>query len=236
LVAVVGWRLGDVTGSIRENRRVAETWLEGQPLSQHSVRQPWHELAAVYDRNGQTAEAKRMRYRAEVNATATSSVTTRVWRGVERWVTGHGYYPLRTVGALVGVFLVALLLTGVCRDAFVTPVTRAMEPQIQALKDAQARDLASGTALPPGEPRIDPSLHGTARADVCELRLQHWDTRCFSPWWQAATIAIPVATGATNWEPQPLWLAASIAALRAAAWFLTALLVAGFTGLLRRQA
>jgi hypothetical protein len=58
-----GWRLGNVRGAIRHNRRAAAAWLTANRGDKNSefLAQPWHELANVYDRNGQPADARWLR-------------------------------------------------------------------------------------------------------------------------------------------------------------------------------
>ena len=88
-----GWRLGDIRGKIRHDRHAAAEWLS-RDNAKEFVPQPWHELANVYERNGQPADARWMRREAARGVTRTS----RWWSKPIHWIyaalVGHGYYPL----------------------------------------------------------------------------------------------------------------------------------------------
>ncbi|MEJ7703146.1 MAG: hypothetical protein WKF47_05615 [Geodermatophilaceae bacterium] len=49
----LGWRTRDLHGVGRDDRRAAAKWLDTQ---QNFVSEPWQEIAAVYERNGQPAD------------------------------------------------------------------------------------------------------------------------------------------------------------------------------------
>ena len=66
-----GWRLGDVRGKIRHDKKAAADWLS-RDNAKEFVAQPWHELANVYERNGQPADARWMRWKAARGVTRTS--------------------------------------------------------------------------------------------------------------------------------------------------------------------
>lgn len=97
-ITAVGWQLGDVKGVIRGDRKAAKNWL-GPAKAREANRgtfsaQPWHEMAAVYERNGQPACARYLRWEAGRRTTGAASW----WSKPPRWLyglfVGHGYYPL----------------------------------------------------------------------------------------------------------------------------------------------
>jgi hypothetical protein len=70
-------------------------------------------------------------------------------------------------------------------------------------------------------------------AELCSAA---WDIDCFAPGPYALGVAFPAAAAATSqpWSPPSEW-AIAIQILRGLAWIFTALLLAGVTGLLRKQ-
>jgi hypothetical protein len=85
---------GDVRGRIRHDRKAAAKWLSREDGAKEFVAQPWHELANVYERNGQPADARWMRWKAAQRVTSTSPWWSKPIRGIYGDLTGHGYYPL----------------------------------------------------------------------------------------------------------------------------------------------
>ncbi|MFT3970966.1 MAG: hypothetical protein QM695_12005 [Micropruina sp.] len=61
-LSAMGWKLGEVEGALNQPRG-AIAWLDASSSHEFAV-QPWHELAAVYDRHGRPADAKRLRFEA----------------------------------------------------------------------------------------------------------------------------------------------------------------------------
>jgi len=102
------WRLGDIRGGIRHDRKAAADWLSSHN-GQEFVPQPWHELANLYERNGQPADARWMRRKAAQGVTRTSPWWLKPIRWLYGGLTGHGYSPLRAAGWLV----LAIVFSGI---------------------------------------------------------------------------------------------------------------------------
>jgi hypothetical protein len=79
-------------------------WLARDP-SGHS--QPYEQLAALYTRTGQPAEARRVLYAAERRQRATKTFLGRMWSLLQDITVGYGYRPARAA-----VWLVVLLSIG----------------------------------------------------------------------------------------------------------------------------
>ena len=209
-----GWRLDDVSGWIRTDRRAAARWLDDQPGSQ-----PWRELADVYDRNGQSSDAKWLRYQAAVRSTRGSAGWGRLARNAYRWTTGHGYYPLVAVVWIAVILGAATGLAQAQRGSFTTATTQ----QIGA--DLNTRRVSLGLS----ESGL---LPGRVPADWCAST---WDVPCFGPVGYAAATVLPVSVGSSYWDPPEGWVRATFVVLRLLTWAFTAVLAAGVTGLLRKQ-
>lgn len=91
-LSAMGWKLGEVEGALNQPRG-AIAWLDASSSHEFAV-QPWHELAAVYDRHGRPADAKRLRFEAARRVTRHAPW----WSKPVRWLygafAGYGYYPL----------------------------------------------------------------------------------------------------------------------------------------------
>jgi hypothetical protein len=145
---VTGWRIRDLHGVIRTNRKAAASWLETQEAAQ-----PWQELAAVYDRNGQPSGARWMRYRSAVHSTGSTSGAAWLGRQAYRWTTEHGYYPLAALGWLVVIFGVAWSLTAVWADEFTTATTATIREDLTARAEAaETGGLAEDPPIPDPSP------------------------------------------------------------------------------------
>jgi uncharacterized protein YjbI with pentapeptide repeats len=222
---VTGWRIGDVHGVIRTDRGIAADWLSSQPAAH-----PWQELAAVYERNGQPADARWIRYRSAVQTTHnTKGFMQRLLRRIYRVTTGHGYYPLVALIWLLAIFALAWSLTAVWKDDFTTATTDAIRA------DLIARDEAVATSGDE-DPTIPDPIPGRIQAVWCT---DNWDVACLSPAVYALTTAFPATSTAQLWAPPregwALALTVAFYMLRLLAWVFTAILLAGLTGLLRQQ-
>ena len=69
-LVVTGWRLGDIHGGLNDPKTMT-SWLDAVPAKEFAL-QPWHEAAAVYDRQGRPTDAKRLRVAAARRVTARS--------------------------------------------------------------------------------------------------------------------------------------------------------------------
>ncbi len=207
-----GWRLGDVHGTIRQDWRASRAWLDSTTAGFSS--QPWHELAAFFERAGQPTEARRLRFEAARRTTRHAPWYAKPARWAYGAAVGHGYYPLRAAGWLGVIFFLTLLVTTISPQAF-GPVDLPSAVPASVLRSVPAGELPTGATscseLKPGYP-------------------------CFGPVQYAFGVAIPVVdtTQASAWQPIDAAASAVIGATRVLAWVFTALLLAGVTGLLRR--
>ena len=213
LLSAIGWQLRNVRGSIRRNRVAARNWLD----EQHAFGpQPWHELAAVYERNGQLQNARRLRYWAAIRVTQRAPIWSKPGRWLYRAVTGYGLYPLMALAWLLLLFGLTYAVTARYSGDFTTATTQTI-----------ANDPITRSRIAPSADRMP----GRVPAAWC---YSGWDTPCFSSIRYTFTTALPAtAVGARDaWEP-PAAIATWLQLFRSLAWILTALLVAGVAGLLR---
>ncbi|BBZ52484.1 hypothetical protein BST25_17940 [Mycobacterium heidelbergense] len=196
-----GWEVTDIHGPLRDNSAAARRWLAS---TRETSAQPWHALAAVYERNGDPASARRLRVAAANKVTRQSPWPTRVLRSVYGAVVGHGYYPL-----LAGVWIAVIVLIGSVtvawnRDDFV-----------------QNRDATNSAAVA--------YLHQTRNPPPTEAP--------FRPISYTLSALLPATVGnaASGWTIRATWLSFLLNLLKLTSWALTALFVAGITGLLRKD-
>jgi hypothetical protein len=103
-----GWHLGDVRGGIRNDKQAAAAWLSRDTAAEFAP-QPWHELANVYERNGQPADARWLRRKAAQGVTRVSPWWSKPIRWIYGALTGHGYNPLLAAAWL----LLAIVASGI---------------------------------------------------------------------------------------------------------------------------
>ena len=215
-----GWRLGDVQGRIRHDRKAAADWLTRDNVAEEFVAQPWHELADVYERNGQPADARWMRSKAAQGVTRTSPWWSKPIRWIYGALAGHGYYPL--IAALW--LILAIVASGVivaANAAVFTPTA--------------ANKAAWKTPPPPGQ--TPPPITGATPCEDLQDR-----SSCLKPGLYAFDNTLPgtLATGqAAQWTANGAqglntWIPYTLGGLKIASWILVALLLAGVTGLLRK--
>ncbi|MQP33456.1 hypothetical protein GEO20_15925 [Rhodococcus erythropolis] len=243
-----GWTIGDIDGLIRTDHAAATRWLDlinkkdqkdqkkdkskgtdrrPQPLDVSP--QPWHALAAVYERNGHPAEARRLRSTAANKVTKNAPLPTKTLRTIYLAVAGHGYYPL-----LAAVWLIVALIAGVAlvetnRAHFVPTAPVVVASSVTA--GATGGNKATPTAQTEKQPVT------VTGAEDCA---SHPAYPCLDAFTYALTGVIPAATGITrpDWAVSttaPAWVKLGIPALRILAWIFTAILLAGVTGLLRKS-
>ncbi|MFI6430282.1 hypothetical protein [Rhodococcus oryzae] len=215
-----GWQITDIHGLIRTDRRAAQRWLDTAPPTVEFTAQPWYALAGVYDRNGQPADARQLRFAAANKVTRHAPWYSKPLRWLYLLVAGHGYYPL-----LATVWLLAALSLG---TALVASHRMDFVPTDPSAAHASAQIHAQST----GEPIASPIT-----ADVPCTRYPTYP--CFEPLTYTLTNVIP----ASSLNPRPDWRAESEASLlitfglpilRILSWIFTAILLAGVTGLLRK--
>lgn len=212
-----GWQIRDIHGAPRTDRKAAVAWLATQPAF---VAQPWHALADVYERNGQPADARLLRYRAAKRTTKNAPC----WSKPPRWaygaLVGYGYYPLIAGAWLLVALLMATLIVGAQKGTFVptNAVTAA-----QAV--AQAVPKAADTPM---------SVTVTGSTECAQLAERYPCLRAFS---YSLDVVLPLTatTGqATAWRTTAAWVAHLLTILKTLCWLCAAVLLAGVTGLLRR--
>jgi hypothetical protein len=216
-----GWRLGDVRGRIRHDRKAAAKWLSREDDAKEFVAQPWHELVNVYERNGQPADARWMRWKAAQRVTRTSPWWSKPIRGIYGDLTGHGYYPL-----IAAVWLIlAIAASGI------------IVANHQGVFTPTATNKAAWKTPPPAGRPAPPITGATPCAELQDR------ASCLNPVLYAFDNALPgtLATGqAAQWTPNGaqgsnIWIPYTLGALKIASWILVALLLAGVTGLLRKN-
>ncbi|TQC47384.1 hypothetical protein EEB14_20730 [Rhodococcus sp. WS4] len=218
-LSATGWEVADVHGRIRTHRKTAARWLSTAPADTGFTAHPWHALAAVYDRNGQPADARRLRFTAANEVTRKAPWPTKILRSAYRIFAGHGYYPLLAAGWLLVVFALGVGLVIANRDHFVP-------------SDLKAATTAANTYSETSRTR-PPSV---ITADTpCELYPEY---PCFQSFNYALDNVVPAAGAQkVDWTistAAPLWLTFGMSILRIVAWIFTAILLAGVTGLLRK--
>lgn len=214
-------RLGDFSGCLSDDGRLASRWLDGASTF---TAQPWEEMARVYAANGQPAYARRMRYGAARRATRQSPLGTRALRTLYWATTGHGYYPGLALAWLLVLFLAAAGLTSWNHDQFTTPAT----PTITRLAEQKGPSGSRTETQPSSE-----VVKGRVTADQCQPR--QWDTPCLSDIEYAISSTLSPVAAAPPWLPPAGWVSWALLLIKALAWVFVALLLAGVTGLLRRQ-
>lgn len=214
-LVAVGWKVADIHGPLRTDRKAVEEWLRTVPDAKTSV-QPWHEVAAVYDRNGDPAGARRLRFSAANRLTRMSPWPSKLTRCIYGALVGHGYYPLLATVWLVAVVLAGWVLVANTRE------------DIVATKTADAAAIQSATGSVPTRP-----ISGEY---PCE---PHSGYSCLNSLTFTINSLVPVAgmstvSGWTIRSDATLWLTLVLPILKLLAWAFTALLLAGVTGLLRK--
>jgi hypothetical protein len=202
-LVATGWEVTDIQGPLRSDWAAAKRWLKKAPETETSV-QPWHALAAVYERNGEPADARRLRFAAANKVTRQSpSLPTKMLRSVYGAVVGYGYYPL-----LAGFWLAVVVVAG----SIIVAANRA--------DFVPTRDAANAAAIAYLQQTHHPIPPQTP------LKPVHY----------AVSTLLPTAVGnaASDWTVGAGWVSVTLTTLKFTAWVLTALLLAGVTGLLRK--
>lgn len=213
------WHVGAVHGALRTDRREMSNWLSTIPLNGQNRRftaHPWKEMARVYDQLGQPEDAKWIRRKAASRLTRLAPLFPKTRRLLYSWTVGYGYYPL-----LVLVWLAALWLT-----TFVLASSQA------ASFSPSDSTKAMSTISTAGEGQARP-LRITGETDPAPS-----DYPPFSPGLYAVDTALPaISTGQSSaWRVTGnTWLPAVFAIIKGAGWVLSAMFLAGATGLLRKD-
>jgi uncharacterized protein YjbI with pentapeptide repeats len=252
-LSATGWKIADLQGPLRSDTKMARRWLNSYPKKvthsdaekvTHSYPekvtpvQPWWALADVYERNGDAAAAKRMRFFAANNVTIESlRRKPALFRGAYGAVAGYGYYPLMAIIWLV-VVIVLGYWTVSSSPEYIVPTNNqraveAMQPSDHRAGGAEQKHMTLGH---------DVAVDGTASSQPFTA-----ETPCSAhpgyPCWDGFAFTLNSLVSAwgnpsSDWTIQPnapLWLTTTLFLLKVAAWGLLGLLLAGVTGLLRRS-
>lgn len=238
-----GWEVGDLHGPLRDDWRRMRTWLRA--TKQHDTSngnarwlrclswlrrndpvsvQPWYHVADIYDRNGYPAAARRLRFSAANTVTAQSPPLTRLMRATYCVVAGNGYYPLVAVFSVIALVLLGTALVASNRDSIVpTNLTAARAAYVA--NHAHIDHLATP----------ETNLMVTADTPCTDLYPRYPCMRTLT--FTLNNLLPPAGSSNQDWSVSPnapLLLVAGLPALKLGLWALTALLLAGVTGLLRR--
>jgi uncharacterized protein YjbI with pentapeptide repeats len=201
-LVATGWEVTDIHGPLRSDWAAARRWLE---TTTETSAQPWHALAAVYERNGEPAGARSLRFAAANKVTRQSPLRTRLLRSVYGVVVGHGYHPLWAGFWLAIVILAAGILVAANRADFV--------PNHDAANSAAIAYLQQTHNPPPAQTPLKPF---------------HYALSTLLP------TAVGNATSDWTVRADATWLSPVLTLLKLTTWVLTVLLLAGVTGLLRK--
>jgi hypothetical protein len=221
-LVATGWKIGDLHGPLRDDRAAAQDWLNTTPDEPVSV-QPWLAVADVYQRNGDAAAARRLRFAAENKQTGQSPCVKRLFRGGYCLLLGNGYYP-----RLAAVWLVCVVAVGL---AIVANNRESILPARPA--DAEAAVKAYFVHTPAEADRWLPVTAETP-CQVIQPNYRCMNTLSFT---LDKILAPASVTTQTDWTVAPngtAWLTAGLPILKVTTWLLAALVLAAATGLLRK--
>ena len=202
-LVATGWEVTDIHGPLRSDWAAARRWLE---TTTKTSAQPWHALANVYERNGEPAGARRLRFAAARKVTRQSPVPTKILRGIYGGVVGYGYYPL-----LAGFWLLVIVVS----SSLIVCANRA---------DFVANNSATNSAA-------ITYLQQTRTPVPTQTPLQPFSYTL------SALLPTAVVNSTSDWtvRSDAAVLNGVLMLLKLSAWILTALLLAGVTGLLRKE-
>lgn len=207
------WTVGSLLGKVADDRKNLVAWLGEAPQGP----QPWYEVANFFDLIGRPSDGRRLRYLAERRATRRARMSreyaTWAGRGLYGVTTGHGFYPLISILWLA---LVAIATTTIAYH-------HSNDFTVSIRSDIGA--YVAGNTTPP--------LVGW-RVSTNQCAAIIGADHCFDPLRFGISIAFPAVSLQSIWDP-PEYLTYAVSALRAIAWILTALFLAGITRLLRKS-
>lgn len=218
LSSAQGWELGSVHGYLHTNRQRAQDWLDTMTpqradnfktwwSGQEFVSQPWKEMAHVFERSGQPAAARRLRYAAARRTTKFAPARSKTIRWLYAAFAGYGYYPLIVMAWLILIGAVVFFLASNYASDF-TPANAG-----GLISQSGIPIPGAAAEQPAGCPQLQPVLF------ALETAIPAADTG------QARACRV---TGNS-------WLPILLGAFKALGWLLIALLLAGVTGLLRKE-
>lgn len=209
-------RYGTKGGQTDRKWRQRTAWLlRNKPVSV----QPWHELADVYERNGNPVAARRLRSAAANIVTAQAPWWARPQRILYWFTAGNGYYPLAAIISVVMVLGLGAWTVQTRQDSIVpTDVAAASKATRQHLGLKPTDELQTITARTP-----------------CD---DHPDYPCMNVWAFTVNSLFPPAASTNQYwtiaSNAPAKSVVVLSALKLALWALTALLLAGVAGLLKK--
>lgn len=217
LSSAQGWELGAVHGDLHTKRQRVQVWLDTMSpkragtlkawwFGQEFVSQPWKEMASVFERSGQPAAARRLRFAAARRTTRFAPAWSKPVRWLYAAFAGYGYYPLIVIPWLALIGVVVFVLASDYAPDF-TPNNAG------GLVVQDGLPSPESAAHPAGCPQLQPVLF------ALETALPAADTG------QARACRV---TGNS-------WLPIVVGACKALGWFLIAVLLAGVSGLLRKE-
>lgn len=208
------WKLNAIHGFLKHDRRAVGRWLDTVPRSKKEfVSQPWKEAAAVFDRMGQAREARWLRYEAAKRVTRIARWWSKPLHWLYRWTVGYGYFPLRTFFWITGAVALAFTLAFGHAGEF-TPTNREAAKFVVVDREGQSALVTGATSTqPPNYPAFNPILY------ALDTALPAVDTAQAKNWQIASSALLPTA----------------FAGIKSLSWLLAALLLAGLTGILRKD-
>jgi hypothetical protein len=203
-----GLTLTTVQGSLLSNPRAVVrllTQLQQEPASSF-IAQPWKELAGAIERAGEPGQARRIRWEAAKRVTASSWWLPR-WttRRLYSYTVGYGYYPLLTLVWIIFLWAGVVGISTWLQADFV-PTDWHLLQELNAVPAMNPSPLVSYPTFNPFLYALDTALPVSSSGQAAAWRLEGHD-----------------------------WIAAVFAGVKAASWALTALLIAGITGVLRKD-
>ncbi|UZX02206.1 hypothetical protein F8G81_05935 [Arthrobacter sp. CDRTa11] len=215
LLSAQGLELGAFHGFIKEDRDAAASWLDSIPRGSKKefIAQPWRALATVFDSMGQSSEARWLRYQAAIRTTRSSHWRSKPFHWLYRWLVGYGYRPLRPF-IWLGAILVLSFTLAVWHANDFTPTNREVA-KITVLDGSGNPTPLNGSTNPhvPGYPSFSPYLF------AIDTALPAVDTGQAKSWQITNSVLLPMA----------------FAGIKGLSWLLGALLLAGLTGILKKE-
>lgn len=218
LVDAQGISIGGWSGALAADRKLARAWLDTLSTHDNNVKrafqgQPWRELARLYKDSGRPEDARWLQFWAARRLTSSSSIRSKVGRAPYALLVGYGFYPLLVVPWLLLAWLCVFGLVYGHQDAFTPTAASASTVRAEINGRMELVRVTGATAEPPGYPRL--------RASIIAL--------------ETAVPAVSAGQNAAWRVTGNSWLPLLLAAFRAFGWLLTALLLAGLTGILRKD-
>lgn len=215
LTTAQGWELESIHGYLGTDSKAARKWLDTiKPERTRSwwrgdefVSQPWKEMANVFDQNGQPAAARKLR----IDAARRTTRFAPAWSKPVRWLYGgfvrYGYRPLIVIPWLLAIGLTVGILADTHSSAFTPSMSVAgANNQVSSITGATR-------PIPDIYPPFQPALFAV----------------------ETAVPAVDTGQGRAWRVTGNNWLPLIFGTFRAFGWLLTALLLAGVAGLLRKD-